>query len=342
MPPETDELRRAVDHLVDLVNAPSVTGDEAPAVDAAERIARDDLDLSVLRMEAEPGRDNLLIGDPNPRIILCTHLDTVPPHIDATLSDTHVYGRGACDAKGVAIAMLYATARLFKSDKGDGLACLLVVGEESTHCGAMAAAASDLAPEHIILGEPCGLDPAIAQKGLLKLRLSARGSSGHSAYPELGVSAVHRLLDAIERLKRVDLPNDPSLGPTTMNVGRIEGGVAANVIAPSAEAILLFRCAAPVDAILAEIRSRIGSLVTLEELNRAEPYAFNALGLRPGPAVPFNTDAHTLLDLGASMSLMGPGDMRCAHSPREELSFQDLADGIDAYERVVGSLLAGE
>ncbi len=336
---ETEELERAIEHLVSLVNAPSVTGNEAPAVDEAERIARDALGLPVLRMEAKPGRDNLLIGDANPRVILCTHLDTVPPHIDASVDATHVRGRGACDAKGVAIAMLYATARVAQREDCGGLACLLVVGEESTHCGAMAAAASDLEPKHIVLGEPCGLDPALAQKGLLKLRLEAKGSTGHSAYPELGISAVHRLLDAIERLKRVDLPSDPSLGPTTMNVGRIEGGVAANVIAPSAEAILLFRCAAPVDAILAEIRSRIGSLVSLKELNRAEPYAFDVLGLPPGPAVPFNTDAHTLLEMGAAMSLLGPGDMRCAHSAREELSFEDLAEGILAYERVAVELL---
>lgn len=336
---EPEELERAIEHLVGLVNAPSVTGDEGPAVDEAERIARHDLGLPVVRMEAEPGRDNLLIGDSDPRVVLCTHLDTVPPHIDASVNETHVFGRGACDAKGIAIAMLYGTARVRARGDGAGLACLFVVGEESTHCGAMAAAASDLAPRHIVLGEPCGLDPAVAQKGLLKLRLVAKGSSGHSAYPELGVSAVHRLLDGIERLKRVDLPSDPSLGLTTMNVGRIEGGVAANVIAPQAEAILLFRCAAPVDAILAEIRSRVGSLVTLEELSRAEPYAFDVLGLTPGPAVPFNTDAHTLVDLGAAMSLMGPGDMRCAHSAREELSFEDLAAGILAYERVVTDLL---
>ena len=339
MPVESEELNRAIEHLVRLVNAPSVTGSEGPAVDEAERIARDELQIPVSRMEAEPGRDNLLVGDRDPRVILCTHLDTVPPHIDASLSETHVRGRGACDAKGIAIAMLYATARLWSRGEGDGLACLLVVGEESTHCGAVAAAASDLRPDHIILGEPCGLDPALAQKGLLKLRVSAKGFSGHSAYPELGVSAIHRLLDAVERLKRVDLPSDPSLGPTTMNVGRIEGGVAANVIAPSAEATLLFRCAAPVDAILAEIRSRVGSLVELDELNRAEPYGFDVLGLKPGPAVPFNTDAHSLLELGASMSLMGPGDMRCAHSAREELAFSDLADGIEAYERVVAGLL---
>jgi len=310
------------------------------AVDEAERLARDDLGLPVVRMAVEPGRDNLLIGDASPRVILCTHLDTVPPHIPASRDDTHVHGRGACDAKGVAIAMLYAVARVRALGEGAGLACLLVVGEESTHCGAMAAAASTLRPHHIVLGEPCGLDPALAQKGLLKLRMSATGSSGHSAYPELGVSAVHRLIEAIERLKRVDLPHDESLGATTMNVGRIEGGVAANVIAPHAEALLLVRCAAPVDTILAEIRSRVGTWVELEELNRAEPFAFDVMGRSPGPAVPFNTDAHTLRSIGASMSLMGPGDMRCAHSANEKLSLDDLADGIAAYERTARELLA--
>jgi acetylornithine deacetylase len=338
---EPQELERAVVHLVGLVDAPSVTGDEAPAVDEAERLVRDDLGLQVVRMEAEPGRDNLLVGDPSPRVLLCTHLDTVPPHIAASRDETHVRGRGACDAKGIAIAMVYALARLEARGEAKGLACLLVVGEESTHCGAMAAAASGLAPEHIVLGEPCGLDPAAAQKGLLKLRLLASGTGGHSAYPELGVSAIGRLLEAISRLEADALPGDPSLGPTTMNVGKIEGGVAANVIAPAAEALLLFRCGAPVDTVLAEVRARVGDLVQLEELNRAEPILFDVLGRSAGPAVPFNTDAHTLRSLGASMSLMGPGDMRCAHSAREELAIEDLGDGILAYEQVARGLLAG-
>ena len=172
---------------------------------------------------------------------------------------------------------------------------------------------------------------------LLRIRFHLRCTHPHCLLSGLTVRCC--LLLPPGRTSRGFGTSDPSLGPTTMNVGRIEGGVAANVIAPSAEATLLFRCAAPVDAILAEIRSRVGSLVELEELNRAEPYGFDVLGFKPGPAVPFNTDAHSLLELGASMSLMGPGDMRCAHSAREELAFSDLADGIEAYERVVAGLL---
>ncbi|MDP6945055.1 MAG: M20/M25/M40 family metallo-hydrolase, partial [Myxococcota bacterium] len=169
---DPERLQAAVAQLVRLVNAASVSGDEAPAVEEAARIAAE-IGLAVERMPVAAGRENLLVGDANPAVILCTHLDTVPPHIPARLDETHVHGRGSADAKGIAIAMLHGLASLVARGAGDGIACLLVVGEETDHAGAQAAAASRLRPTHIVLGEPCGLTPARAQKGLLKLVLTA-------------------------------------------------------------------------------------------------------------------------------------------------------------------------
>lgn len=336
-PFEVDEetLERAVGHLVELVDAPSLSGHEGPAVDAAERIATQDLGLPALRMEVAPGRDNLLVGDPAPEVLLCTHLDTVPPHFGARRDELYVHGRGSADAKGIAVAMLHALAALRSAGKGAQVGCLLVVGEESDHAGARAACSTSLKPRDIVLGEPCGTQPAAGQKGLLKLRLSAAGTAGHSAYPELGLSAIHRLLDALGRLQARDLPADDLLGPTTVNIGRIQGGVAANVIAPEAEAEVLIRCAAPVDAVLSEIRARLAGRIRLQETSRAEPLEFHTAGLAPGAVVPFNTDAHYLRPLGARVSLFGPGDMRCAHGDGERLAIRDLAEGIAAYGRYV-------
>lgn len=335
--PET--VDHAVAHLVALVNADSTSGREEPAVAVAEQICAD-LGLATTRMTAAPGRDNLLVGAKDARVVLCTHLDTVPPFIPASVDATHIHGRGACDAKGVAIAMLYALKALREAGHdAHSAACLLVVGEETDHLGAKTAVSVGLSPTHVILGEPCGMAPAIAQKGLLKLILSARGAAGHSAYPDAGVSAVHLLLDAIAGIRSAPLPADPILGETTLNVGRIEGGVAANVLAPSAEATLLIRCAAPVESVLAAVVDAAGDRVSIRETGRAEPLDFDTAGEAPGPAVPFNTDGFVLGGLGAALQLMGPGDMRCAHAPHERLSIAELGGAITDFARAVTRLL---
>ncbi len=330
---------QAVRHLVALVSAPSVSGAEAPATAAAEAICAE-LGLPTRRMPVAAGRDNLVVGPTDAKIVLCTHLDVVPPHIPARLEGEWIAGRGACDAKGVAIAMLHGLAAV-RAEMGAGASagCLLVVGEETDHVGAKVAVERGLAPRHIILGEPCGLAPAAAQKGLLKVQLDASGRSGHSAYPELGRSAVHALIDALHRLLRAQLPRDALLGETTVNVGLIEGGVAANVIAPGASATVLVRCAAPVDAVLAAVEALVPPELTVTELSRAEPRELDTVGQAAGPTVPFNTDANVLAATGARLTLMGPGDMRCAHGPEERLAVADLRRGIEAYARAVARLL---
>lgn len=350
-----ERVERAVDQLMRLIAADSTSGREEPAVAVMMQLAAE-LDLPAERQPAAPGRDNVLIGHRHAEVLLCTHLDTVPPFIPGRVEGETVWGRGACDAKGVAVSMLHALdltrAAMGESDRpGDArqdrfpikAACLFVVGEESDHIGAKAAVANGrLSPRHILLGEPCGMAPAVGQKGLLKVRLVASGKSGHSAYPEVGVSAVHRLVRVLDSILLASWPGDPSLGETTVNIGMLSGGVAANVIAASAEALLLFRCAAPVDSVraaLSDLLAADGGEITLTELSRSEPIDFDHLGMNPGPSVPFNTDASLLLELGARVSLLGPGDMRCAHSEREHLHIADLADGITRYAEALVRLL---
>ncbi|TNF26400.1 MAG: M20/M25/M40 family metallo-hydrolase [Deltaproteobacteria bacterium] len=337
--PTPERVAQAVAQLVRLVDVDSTSGAEEPAVAVAEAICGE-LGLPCRRMPVAPGRDNLLVGAPDAAVMLCTHLDTVPPFIGASVDATHVHGRGACDAKGAAVAMLHAL-RLLRDEgaAGERVGCLLVVGEEADHIGAKAAVATGLRPAHVILGEPCGIAPAVAQKGLLKLAISASGSAGHSAYPELGTSAVHTLMDALYALRHETLPHDAALGETTVNVGEIHGGVAANVIAPEARATVLIRCAAPVDAVLAAVRDLVPPPLTIVELSRSEPREFLTGGGPVGPAVPFNTDANWMAATGAAMMLLGPGDMRCAHGPHEHLAIADLAAGMTAYAREAARLL---
>ncbi len=288
-------------------------------------------------LPAAAGRDNIYIGAAAPAILLCTHYDTVPPHLPARRDATALWGRGACDAKGVAIAMLHGLVLALRVAPTARVGCLLVCGEETDHLGAKAAVATELwRPRHVILGEPCGMAPAIGQKGLLKIAVSATGQSGHSAYPELGISATHRLVTALHALLQATLPADKALGATTVNVGELRGGVAANVIAPSAEALVLIRCAAPVDSILGAVKDILGPDLAVEERSRSEPIDFDTLGsAAPGAAVPFNTDASILAALGVPVALMGPGDMRCAHGEREHLSYADLAEGIERYAEAI-------
>jgi len=336
--PSAAQVEQAVGHLVRIVDVDSTSGAEEPAIAVAEAIC-DELGLPHRRMPVAPGRDNLVVGPPDAAIVFCTHLDTVPPFIPASRDATHVHGRGACDAKGVGVAMLHALQLLSAEGAAERVGCLLVVGEEADHVGARAAVEAGVRPSHIILGEPCGLAPSVAQKGLLKLSLTATGSAGHSAYPELGISAVHILIDALHAIRHATLPHDDLLGETTVNVGEIHGGVAANVIAPEARATVLIRCAAPVDAVLAAVRDLAPAPIRIAELSRAEPREFLTGGVPTGPAVPFNTDAGWLAATGAELMLLGPGDMRCAHGPHERLAISDLAAGIAAYARTAARLL---
>ncbi len=334
--PSAHELERAADALCRLVDADSTSGREAPAVPVLLAIA-EELGLPAEAQPIAPDRHNIYVGARDPSVLLCTHYDTVPPFIPARRTPDVIWGRGACDAKGVAIAMLYAMviARRAAPDLASG--CLVVAGEETDHLGARAAvAAAHLRPRRVILGEPCGMAPAIGQKGLLKVRLTTVGKSAHSAYPELGPSAVHRLVTALAALIEAELPADRALGRTTVNVGRFEGGVAANVIAPSAEALVLVRCAAPVDAVLAAVKDLVGPHVTVAELSRSEPIDFDTLDASEvGDAVPFNTDAGILGALGVPLTLMGPGDMRSAHGDDEHLTLSDLREGIERYAHVL-------
>jgi acetylornithine deacetylase len=178
-----------------------------------------------------------------------------------------------------------------------------------------------------------------AQKGLLKLTLRTTGKAGHSAYPEMGTSAIHTLLAALHRLLDGPLPQTDLLGTTTTNVGFLSGGIAANVIAPAAEATVLIRCAAPVDTVRTEIDARLGSDVEVTELSRTDPIIFEVQENSPtGDTVPFNTDAQWLKPLGARLMLMGPGDMRCCHADDEHLLITDLQAGIERYRALLHAL----
>lgn len=329
-----------LDLLARLVAIPSPTGHEgAYAAAAAELLGAEGFEVETL--EVTPGRPNVLArprGVARPPVLFCTHLDVVPPHLPPRREGTALYGRGAADTKGPFVAMLEA-ARAFK----DRVGFLLVVGEEVDHIGALAAAGTlDLGRPRILLGEPTSNRVVSAQKGLLKVRLRTEGVAGHSAFPDKGVSAVHRLLDVLEAVRRVPWPTHPRLGETTYNVGTIQGGVAANVFAPSAEATVLLRLVEPASAALARLTAAAtrGPAAHVERLSGNDPVVFE-----PPPGfetciIPFNSDASYLAPLGP-VWLCGPGAIEVAHSDHEHIDRHDLEEGARTYARLVRAALGG-
>ena len=194
----------------------------------------------VERMEVEPGRFNVLACWGKPLVTLSTHMDTVPPFFPSREDAEFIWGRGACDAKGIIASMIGAAERLL-GEGGSNFGLLFVVGEERNSAGAAAAARSPRGSRYLVNGEPTENKLALASKGMLRYEVIARGKLAHSAYPELGESAIDKLLDALEAVRRVPLPEDALLGPCTLNIGTISGGRAPNVIADAAKAEILVR-----------------------------------------------------------------------------------------------------
>jgi len=231
----------------DLIAIESITGNEEPAAEYIER-ALEGMGLAVRSQPVGPRRRNLLAGPDHAAVLFCTHMDTVPPYVPLREDATHVHGRGACDTKGIIAAMLEAGRRLLAAGRRD-FGYLFLVGEELDHAGASAANGwealhsrpSSGGERYLIVGEPTENRVAVGHKGLIGARVRARGTTCHSAYPEEGDSAVHRLLRGLAKVLGADFGTSEALGPATVNIGEIRGGVAHNVLAPEAEATVLVR-----------------------------------------------------------------------------------------------------
>jgi acetylornithine deacetylase len=322
----------------DLVKIESETGHEGP-VAAFLGSALENLGYRVTRQPVSEGRFNLYAWREAPELVYSTHLDCVPPYVPLREDQTHLHGRGTCDAKGLAAAMVAAAEQLAATgERRIGL--LFVVGEENGSDGAMLA--KELTPKgrFMINGEPTENRLSIGQKGSLKVTLECEGRAAHSGYPELGCSAINPILDTLERLRRMPLPTDPMLGSGTLNVGVIEGGVAPNVIAPSARAQLLFRLVGPSDELRRQVLAQAaeGVLVTFPtEL----PYFKNTV---PPPAgwettvVAYASDLPFHAGWGQGYQL-GPGTIRVAHTSEERIEKAELLRGVELYVKLARDLL---
>lgn len=323
----------------ELVGIESETGNEGP-VAGFLGTALEKLGYRVTRQPVTQGRFNIYAWREVPELVFSTHLDCVPPYLPLREDETHLHGRGTCDAKGLAAAMVVAAEQLAASgERRIGL--LFVVGEENGSDGAMLA--KELSPKgrFMINGEPTENRLSIGQKGSLKVTLECEGRAAHSGYPELGRSAINPILDTIERLRRMPLPTDPLLGSGTLNVGVIEGGVAPNVIAPAARAQLLFRLVGPSDELRLKVLAEAaeGVLVTFPtEL----PYFKNTVAPPSGwdtTVVAYASDLPFHAAWGQGYQL-GPGTIRVAHTSEERIGKAELLRGVELYVKLARDLLS--
>jgi acetylornithine deacetylase len=323
----------------DLVGIDSTTGREH---DVTAFLASR-LEAAGWRVQLQPvrdGRANLYATREPPVVVLSTHLDTVPPYIGLREDDEWLHGRGTCDAKGIAAAMVHAAETLAASGE-HRIGLLFVVGEENGSDGAKAAHALEPKGRWMINGEPTEGLLTIGQKGVLRATVTTTGRAAHSAYPEEGSSAVLPLLDALQRIRRLPMPYDPLLGTCTMNIGTVQGGVAPNVIPAAARAELLYRTVGHVPRLRQEIEAAARPSAHVEFPLEIPPVRAPALPGWATTVVSFCSDLAFYGDWGTGYQL-GPGTIRVAHTDEERLAKQDLLDGAAQYVRLARELLALE
>ena len=288
--------------------------------------------------EVEPRRHNVFAqwGD-RLSVTLSTHMDTVPPFFAAREDEERIWGRGACDAKGIIAAMIEAAEGLLAEGEGN-FGLLFVVGEERNSAGAYRASQDPRGSRYVINGEPTENRLAIGSKGALRYEVAAMGKMAHSAYPELGDSAIHKLVDVLADMRRIPLPADPVLGASTLNIGTISGGYAPNVVADSASAEILIRLVGdsfPVKEALARAAAGRAELLEILEIPALR---LGSLDGMETTVVAYTTDIPAFGGQWGEPFLIGPGSIHVAHTLEEHVLKSDLLKAVEIYRTMVKKL----
>ena len=326
------ELTRA------LIDIESITNNEERVGNYLYDYLRDlaaRFDGSVERMEVEPRRFNVFAQWGWPlSVTLSTHLDTVPPFFISREDDDRIWGRGACDTKGIIAAMITAVeAMLEAGERGFGL--LFVVGEERTSAGAYHAAQTPRGSRYIINGEPTGNRLALGSKGSLRYEVVASGKMAHSAYPELGDSAIHKLIDVLAEMRRIPLPVDSLLGPSTLNIGTLSGGRAPNVVADEAKADIMIRLVGDPTETKQALANAAAGRAELREVIEIPALHLNSIDGIDTTVVAFTTDIPAFGGQWGEPFLIGPGSIHVAHTLEEHVPKQQLLEAVEIYRRMV-------
>jgi acetylornithine deacetylase len=304
---------------------------------AVERMPVQQPDLALTPGAGLDERFNVYAAMPGvtPDVVLSTHMDTVPPFFSCTEDDEFLYGRGTCDAKGIIAAQVAAAERLREAGVKVGL--LFVVGEERDSAGAKVANRNPRGSRFLINGEPTDNRLALATKGALRVELRAHGRMAHSAYPELGESAIDKLVEALHDVLALPLPIEPEIGPATLNIGLISGGYAPNVIADKAEAHLLIRTVGPSEEIKDNITRVVAGRAQVSFSLDLACVRMRRVGNLPTMIAKFATDIPSLTEWGEPF-LLGPGSIHVAHTPDEKISKKELLDCVDLYVELASQL----
>lgn len=298
-----------------------------------------DAGFEVLAQPVTEDRINLFARLGEPRVTFSSHMDTVPPFIGYREDEQNIYGRGACDAKGVIAAQVFAALKL-KEEGVTDLGLLYLVGEEDGSDGARVANSIPNQNRFLINGEPTESHQALATKGALRLVIEARGKTAHAAYPELGDSAIEKLMDILNDIRRHDWPVDAELGATTYNIGTIAGGRRANVVPDIASSELMFRTVTHPDELFGLVTELVAGRAELKRGFSISPvHTHTVPGMEiPTSVVRFATDIPCLGDWGAPL-LFGPGSIHDAHTSHEYIRKQDMLDAVDIYAQMARTLL---
>jgi acetylornithine deacetylase len=329
------ELTRA------LVDIESITGNEEQVGDylyehlsgLAARYAG-----HVERIDVEPHRFNVFaqFGD-RPVVTLSTHMDTVPPFFPSREDGEHIWGRASCDTKGIIASMIKAAEALLEAG-GTGLGLLFVVGEERNSAGAYKASQTPRGSSFLINGEPTENKLALGSKGALRYEVAATGRMAHSAYPELGESAILKLLDALQRIRAIQLPVDRILGPSTLNIGTIGGGRAPNVIPDQAQAEIMIRLVGDSTETREALARAVEGLAELREVLEIPALHLGSLEGLETTVVAYTTDIPAFGNSWGQPFLFGPGSIHVAHTSEERVPKQQLLDAVEIYQRMVKQL----
>ena len=319
-----------------LIQIESISGNEKQIADFLSDYLKQ-LGLDVEFQDVCDGRKNIIARIGNPQVVLSTHMDTVAPFIHFSEDEQFIYGRGSCDAKGILAAQVSTAEELLK-DGYNNFGLLFVVDEEEISQGAVEANKIPNHCKYLINGEPTGNKIAVGSKGSLRFKIITEGKAAHSAHPEMGESAIEKMLDILDDIRKIPLPKHEVLGDTLMNIGTIKGGVQANVIAPEAEALFLMRIVTSVNEIKSVIEKTIKGRGQIEYLSDNEPVFTEVLDGYETMVAAFTTDIPKLHNWGKPI-LFGPGDILDAHTDYEKVSKQQLLNAVGMYKNMVIKLL---
>jgi len=321
-----------------LVDINSISGEEANCGHYVhDYLAGRNFQVEKLPVTAD--RFNVFATCGKPEIVFSTHMDTVPPFQEAREDGEFIYGRGSCDAKGILASQITAAERL-RREGMENFGMLYLVGEEVTSDGAQAANCVPCGTRFMINGEPTENKLALGTKGLLRLDIRTRGKMAHSAYPHLGESAIEKMLDVLNDLRRIKLPRDPVLGQATLNIGLISGGRAGNVIPDETYAQVIIRTVSGENRradLKEEIRSLVGARAECEFVRETPPILMQKIDGFQSDVVAFTTDLPSLTAWGEPF-LLGPGSIHVAHTDHERIRKADLVEAVDLYCRLARQL----